>query len=64
VGNHIIILVPHLILNSGDPNILTHLKSNFNNKFEIKTLSHFDSLFDIQVLKMEEGISLPHSKYA
>jgi hypothetical protein len=61
VANHLIILVLYVdefILTSSDPKLLTHVKSNFQKKFEMIDLGHLHYFLGLQILKTKEGISL------
>jgi hypothetical protein len=66
VGSHLIILflyVDDLILTSSDPKILTHVKSNLKNKFEMTDLCYLNYFLGLQVLQTKEGIFLSQSNY-
>ena len=54
VGNHLIILVLYvddLILTSSDPKLITHVKSNLKQNFEMSDLGHLHYFLGLQVLQ-------------
>eukprot|EP00253_Pinus_taeda_P017569 PITA_17569 len=62
VGKSLIILVLYaydLILTSSDPNLIKHVKSSLEKKFEMTDLGHLHYFLSLQVLQSEEGIFLP-----
>eukprot|EP00253_Pinus_taeda_P031088 PITA_31088 len=66
-GKSLIILVLYvddLILTGSDPNLINHLKSSLNKKFEMTDLGHLHYFLGLQVLQSKEGIFLSQSKYA
>ena len=66
VGNHLIILVLYvddLILTGSDPKLITHVKSNLKQNFEMSDLGNLH-YFCLHVLQTKEGIFLSQSKYA
>ena len=67
VGNHLIILVIYvddLIRTGSDPKLLTHVKSNLKQNFEMSDLGHLHYFLGLQVLQTKEGIFISQSKYA
>ena len=67
VGNHLIILglyVDDLILTGSDPKLITHVKSNLKQNFEMLNLGHLHYFLGLQVLQTKEGIFISQSKYA
>ena len=57
VGNHLIILVTYvddIILTGSDPKLLTHVKSNLKQNFEMPDLGHFHYFLGLQVLQTKE----------
>eukprot|EP00253_Pinus_taeda_P027258 PITA_27258 len=67
VGKSLIILVLYvddLILTGSDPNLINHVKSSLEKKFEVTDLGHLNYFLGLQVLQSKEGISLSQSKYA
>ena len=67
VGSHLIVLFLHvydLVLTSSDPKILTHVKSNLKNKFEMTDLGNLHHFIGLQVFQTKEGIYLYQFKYA
>ena len=47
-----------------DCKILTHVESNFKNKFVMIYLRHLHYFLGNQVLQTKEGICISHSKYS
>jgi hypothetical protein len=67
VGSHLIIFVLYvddLILTGNDPKILTHVKTNLKNKFEVIGLGYLHYFPSLKVLKTKEEIFISQSKYA
>jgi hypothetical protein len=67
VGIHLIILVLYVddfILTGRDPKLLNHVKSSLNTNFETTNLGYLHYFIGLQVLQINGGISLSHSKYA
>ena len=63
LGNHPVILILYvddLIVIGSDHNLLTHVKSNLKNKFEMTTLGHLHYFVGLQVLQTKEGIFHHH----
>jgi len=61
VGKSLIILVLYvedLILTSGDPNLINHVKSNLKKEFEMTDFRHFHYFLGLQVLQSKKDISL------
>ena len=59
VGNHLIIRVLYvddLIITSSDPKLITHVKSNLKQNFEMSNLGHLHYFLGLQVLQTKEGI--------
>jgi hypothetical protein len=62
VGIHLIILVLYvddLILTGSDPKLLTHVKSNLKNKFEMTDLGYLHYFLGLQVLQTKEEFFFP-----
>ena len=67
VGSHVVIIfvyVDDLILTGSDPKLLTHVKSNLQNKFELTNFGYLHYFLGLQVLQTNEGIFLSQYKYS
>eukprot|EP00253_Pinus_taeda_P005687 PITA_05687 len=65
VGKSLIILVLYvddLILTGSDPNLINHVKSNLEKKFEMTDLGNLHYFLGLQVLQSKEGISLSNPR--
>ena len=66
-ANHLIILflyVDDLILIGSDPKLITHVKSNIKQNFEMLEVGNLHYFLGLQVLQTKEGIFLSQSMYA
>jgi hypothetical protein len=66
-GRYLIIVVLYvddLILISGNPKLLIHVKYRLKKNFEMRDLGYSHYFLDLQVLQTKEGISLSQSRYA
>eukprot|EP00253_Pinus_taeda_P023562 PITA_23562 len=64
MGKSLIILVLYvddLILTGSDSNLINHVKSSLEKKFEMTDLGHLHYFLGLQVLQSKEGISLSQS---